>query len=499
MQLLGLHTQNKTQRSYSATTQESTQESVLEYPRDNVEVSRNSRPVVLLHGTLVEKDGIAAFRDYALRKGHPVNHRTYESITKGARIEESTELASQQVNLSRAEVAGRNLKALEGLDRSGLQKALSLKSDLYGSTDPNVETILDEAPALLERIGELLKQPTDQVSQLLSGQLKRLEGEFAARLTERGVDVDKSRAAIRELVDTVAPKAIVIGHSAGGYVAYTLAVNPETTPDADPFTYDGGNGVGEVVVLSAPIKSGLPKPAPSGVADLPFYNYDNTFLRPLEELPPAQLILANPLADFAYNATKELMRGASRLGFMVAATLSTPLIHQLRPGNAQVEEGSSFFKKYVEGRDIPDGTSIIGVTSPLDNLSQEERSRLDTDQTNGHTLSIDLQVSEEQLLRERPTWAHIIMTEKPDSFKYQFANHLEDNPEALVKLLDTRNDDGVRHEALSLVRDQLQNAPELLEQNTRLKEALEKVASEKVPFSDSPSYLAYQILSSHTP
>ena len=184
---------------------------------------------------------------------------------------------------------------------------------------------------------------------------------------------------------------------------------------------------------------------------------------------------------------------------MVAATLSTPLIHQLRPGNAQVEEGSSFFKKYVEGRDIPDGTSIIGVTSPLDNLSQEERSRLDTDQTNGHTLSIDLQVSEEQLLRERPTWAHIIMTEKPDSFKYQFANHLEDNPEALVKLLDTRNDDGVRHEALSLVRDQLQNAPELLEQNTRLKEALEKVASEKVPFSDSPSYLAYQILSSHTP
>ena len=115
MQLLGLHTQNKTQRSYSATTQESTQESVLEYPRDNVEVSRNSRPVVLLHGTLVEKDGIAAFRDYALRKGHPVNHRTYESITKGARIEESTELASQQVNLSRRSCGAK----LESFGRSG--------------------------------------------------------------------------------------------------------------------------------------------------------------------------------------------------------------------------------------------------------------------------------------------------------------------------------------------------------------------------------------------
>lgn len=494
MKLLGLHTPNKKHSSRPASSKDASKDSVLEFPRDNVEISRNSRPVVLLHGTLVEKDGIAAYRDYALRNGHPVNHRTYQSITKGARIEESTELASQQVNLSRAEVAERNLKALAGLDRPALQRALSLESDLYGSTDPHVETILDEAPALIGRIGELLEQPREKVSHLLSGQLKRLEGEFAARLTERGMDVDKSRAAVRELVDTVAPKAIVVGHSAGGYVAYTLAVNPEVTPDEDPFTYDGGNGVGEVLVLSAPINSGLPKPAPPGVADLPFYNYDSTFLRPFEELPPAQLVLANPIAGFAYDTTKELMRGASRLGFMTAATLSTPLIHLMRPGNAQVEEGSSFFETYVQNREIPEGTSVIGVTSPLDNLSQEERSRLDTDQTNGHTISIDLQVSEEQLQRERPTWAHVIMTEKPDSFKYQFANHLEDNPEALIRLLDTRNDDGVRHEALSMVQGQLQSDPELLGQNSRLKEALEKVASEKSPFSDSPSYLAHQIL-----
>ena len=126
MKLLGLHTSNKNHSSNPASSKVASKDSVLEYPRDNVEISRNSRPVVLLHGTLVEKDGIAAYRDYALRNGHPVNHRTYQSITKGARIEESTELASQQVNLSRAEVTERNLKALAGLDRPALQQALSL-------------------------------------------------------------------------------------------------------------------------------------------------------------------------------------------------------------------------------------------------------------------------------------------------------------------------------------------------------------------------------------
>ncbi|MCA9777279.1 MAG: hypothetical protein KC800_11200 [Candidatus Eremiobacteraeota bacterium] len=467
---------------------------MLEYPRDNVEVSRNSRPVVLLHGTLVEKDGIAAYKDYALRTGHPVNHRTYQSITKGDRIEESTELASRQVNLSRAEIAQSNVKTMSAMDRSELKKALSIDGNLYGAPDPEADRVLDEAPALIKDIGELLGQPTEEIAKSLSGQLKKLESRFAERLVKKGMDEKKSEAVSRELVDTVAPRAIVVGHSAGGYVAYTLAVNPEVTPDNNPFTYDGGNGVGEVVVLSAPIKSGLPKPAPPGVADLPFYNWESNFLRPLEELPPTQLLLANPVVDFAYDKSKALLRSASRLGFMVTATLTSPITHLLRPGNEQVEEGSSFFRNYVENKEIPAGTSIIGVTSPLDNLSQEDRSKLETEQTNGHTISIDLQVSDEQIKRERPTWAHVIMTEKPDSFKYQFSNYLEDKPEALVKLLDGRNDDGVRHEALTMVRRQLENKPDMLGENPELRAALEKVAAEKIPFTDSPSYLAHQIL-----
>jgi hypothetical protein len=470
--------------------------SVLEYPQDDVELSRNSRPVVLLHGTLVEKEGIAAYRDYALRSGHPVNYRTYQSITDGDRLEKSTEFASRQVNLSRAEVATKNVERLSEMNRNELRAAFSLNGDLYGQPDPDVEAILDRAPDIVSGVGDLLKQPEASLASSLSGQLKTLEQDYASKLRTDGLSPQKAKAVVRELVDTVAPKAIVVGHSAGGVVAYTLAVNPEETPDADPYTYDGGNGLGEVVVLSAPINKGLPKPAPPGVADLPFYNYDSQVLRPLEQLPPYSLLLSNPIVDFAYGQTKGLLESSSRLGFMMAATLTSPLTHLLRPGNEQVEENSSFFQQYIQNKEIPEGTSVIAITSPLDKLSEEDRSRLDTKQANGHTLSIDLQVSDEQIERERPTWAHVIMTEKPDSFKDQFAEHLRTDSDALVRLLNTANDDGVRHESLTMVRRQIEEEPGYLEMKPELKAALERVAEERLPFTDSPSYLAFQLLGS---
>lgn len=468
--------------------------SVLEFPHDNVEPARNSRPVVLLHGTLVEKEGIAAFRDYALRAGHPVNHRTYQSITKGERIEKSAELASRQVNLSRSEVARRNLENLEGKNPEELKAAFSLDASLYGSHDPDVETILTHIPSLLENLGKLVRQPEEDRANGLSGQLKELEKDFSGRLKKDGLPLDKAKAVVRELVDTVAPKAIVVGHSAGAYVAYAMAVNPESTPDQDPFTFDGGNGVGEVVVISGPIRSGLPKPAPTGVADLPFYNWENTMLRPFEQLPPMNLMLGIPGVGLAYNTTKELMRGASRLGFMATAQLTTPLIHFMRPGNAQVEEGSSFFRNYVQDKEIPNETSVIAITSPLDRLAEEERSKLETDQLNGHTFSVDLQVSEKQVQEERPTWAHVIMVDKPDSFKQQFATHLRNNPDALARFLDQANDDGVQHEALSMARLKIESDPDYLKRQPELMSAMQKLAEEKLPFSDSPSYLAHQLI-----
>ena len=468
----------------------------LEYPPDGVEPARDQRPVVLLHGTLVNKDGIASYRDFALRSGHPVSHRTYGSIKNGDRIEDSTELASKEVNRSRAEIATKNVQRFAEMTDDQLQEAFQLDGGLYGSYDSDVEVIKGRLADFNQRVAQTLDQKPEKIESGLSGQLKKLESGFVDTLSQDGLSEQKASGVAREIMETIAPKAVVIGHSAGGYIAHTLALNPELTPDQDKFTYDGGNGVGEVLVLSAPIGGGLPKPAPPGIAELPFYNYENTFLRPVENLPVSKLMLKNPLVESTYNTTKGLLRAAARLQFMMITQMTSPIVYAARPGNRQVEEGSEFFETYIKDKPIPEGVSIIGFTSPHDRLSQEERSRLVTEQPNGHTLSVDLGVTEEDLKRERPTWAHVIMAEKPDSFKAQFQVYLQNDAEAVGRILHRDNDDGVRYEALQMVEQSIGQAPETL--TPRLRRSLEKVAAEAMPFRDAPSAVASSILSRHS-
>lgn len=468
----------------------------LEFPQDSVEVARNSRPMVLLHGTLVKKEGISAYREFALQSGHPVNHRTYPTITNGDKIEKSTEIASQEVNRSRAEVVLRNLPRLRELDREGLKRALDMDARLYGGFDSSVEKALDLIPSVLDRVEELVSQPENELLKTFSGQLKQVEGKLGLDLVEAGVASQKAKQMAGEILDSIAPKAIVVGHSAGGYIAHNMAVNPEATPDQDPFTYDGGNGVGEVLVLSSPIQGGLSKPAPPGVAGLPYYNFEKSVLRPLEQLPATQMALLNPIVGGLYLTGKAWLKSLSAANFMVTAQLTSPATYLARPGNAQVEEGSKFFNTYIKDKTIPDGVSVMTFTSPLDQLCLEERSALLTDQPNGNTLSVDLGVGEEDLKRERPTWTHVIMTERPSEFKQQFSQSLLNDSKKLTRLLDRKNDEGVRYEALSIVQNEILQNPSLLNEQPDLRKLLEGVAEERLPFTDSASYLAHRLLQS---
>lgn len=461
----------------------------LEFPQDGVDLARNGRPVVLLHGTLVDKEGIAAYRDFALEHGHPVDHRTYPSITKGERIEKSADLASRNINLARQDIAERNLEKLQGADSAALDEFFALDGGLYGRQDKDAKTVRAALPGLLDEVSEALRQP--DLEQTLSGRLKRIENDLEGSLASAGLNPLKADKTAAELLDSIAPKAIVIGHSAGGYVGYALTVNPEVTPDSDPFTFDGGNGVGEMLVLSSPVGQGLATPAPPGVLDLGFYNFDKTFIRPFEQLPPASWMLANPIVSANYKALKNLTKQAYHAANWVSIGLLNPAVHQVRPGNKQVEENSEFFNSYLKDKKVPDGVSVIAVTSPLDMLSEEARSKVDDSQSNAHNFSADLKVSQADVERERPTWAHIIMTEKPDLFKEQYAEHLAD-PAALAKVLDPSNDDGVRHEALRMLQGQVANGQ--TELTAQLRKTLKTVASERAPFKDSPSYLAHQIL-----
>jgi Alpha/beta hydrolase family len=481
--------------THSLQKREESQESALEFPKDRVDLARHQRPVVLLHGTIVGKEGIEAYREFALQQGHPVNHRDYPGITKGAAIEQSTEIASKEVNRSRAEVARLNLENLKNADSQRLEQFFQLDGGLYGTPDADADKIGALLPTVTSRVASLLNQPQSMIESSLSGQLRELEQELAGELGKQGVSSPHLVKIAAGLVDALAPKAILVGHSAGGFVAQTMVVNPEPEVGIDlPFAYDGGHGVGEAILLSAPVGKGLPTPAPPGVLGLPYYNYESQVLRPLEKLPQVQLARLNPIADFMYGATKAWLSMASEVGTYVSLSMTSPLLHIASPGYRQVNEGDEFFETYVKDKPVPDGVSVLAVTSPLDQLSQEDRSKVTTGQVNAHHLSIDLGVSDEDIRRERPTWSHVIMTEKPDSFKAQYAEHLSHNSDAFGKLLDPKNDDGVRYEALRLLKGELADDPGLIERQPGVGQVLAKVAAERMPFEDSPSYLAFQML-----
>ncbi|MGE0490801.1 MAG: hypothetical protein AB7S38_16460 [Vulcanimicrobiota bacterium] len=474
----------------------------LEYPRPGQPQARNGRPVLLLHGTLVGEEGIEAYKDYALERGFAVDNHTHEGVRDGHPIEESAQQVSREVNFARLEIARQNLGQLLGCDRQGLKDFFKLNHNLYQSHDDSAEVVLDLLPTVLRRFEMLVSQPEDKLADSFSGKLERLEGELAHQLESYGAgEPERCARMAAEIVDSVAPKAVLVGHSAGGFVGYTLALNPETRPDNDPFTYDGGNGVGEVVVLSSPIGKGMSVPAPPGVAEMPFYLVDSAVLRPVEELPVSQLMRLNPLVDLAYSGTKELARLSFNLATLASVGLTSPLTYAVRPGYEQVMANSDFFKNYVEGKPIPDGVTVLAVTSPLDRMSLEARSQVDQRQANAHNLSVDMQLDPEQIQRERPTWTHVKMTEMPETFRQQFAARLLEQPDETARLLDASNNDGVRYDTLVLLEQQLEGISDWARQErfAGLKEALQKVADERLPFEDSPSFVAYRVLRSSNP
>ncbi|MCA9795922.1 MAG: hypothetical protein KC910_29140, partial [Candidatus Eremiobacteraeota bacterium] len=456
-------------------------------------------PVLLLHGTLVGEEGIEAYEDYALERGFAVDNHTHEGVRDGHPIEESAEQVSREVNFARLEIARKNLSQLMGCDRDGLKDFFKLDGNLYQSHDDSAEVVLDLLPTVLRRFEMLLSQPEDKLATTFSGKLERLEAELSGQFENYGAgNHDRCARMAAEVVDSIAPKAVLVGHSAGGFVGYTLALNPEKKPDDDPFTYDGGNGVGEVVVLSSPIGKGMSVPAPPGVAEMPFYLVDSAILKPVEELPVSQLMRLNPLVDLAYSGSKELARLSFNLATLASVGLTSPLTYAVRPGYEQVMANSDFFKNYVEGKPIPDGVTVLAVTSPLDRMSLEDRSQVDETQANAHNLSVDMHLDPEQVERERPTWTHVKMTEMPEAFRQQFAERLLEQPDETARLLDASNNDGVRYDTLVLLEKQLAEIPDWSEQDrfSGLKEAMQKVADERLPFQDSPSFVAYRVLRS---
>lgn len=438
---------------------------------------------------MVEKEDIEAYRDYALDLGHPVHHVTYPSIKNGEPLETSASLVSGEINRSRLEIGRENLNQVRGATREQLEKFFLIDDRLYGKRDPRVGQLLDALPALIARVDRLLGRPEAELEQTLSSQLKSLEARLAAQLTK--ADPEAASRMAGEVMESLVPRAILVGHSAGGVVAYTLAVNPAEAGTGRK-TFDGGHGLGEVIMLGSPVAQGMPRPAPPGLLETPFYQVDKNVLRPFEELPTTRLARLNPFVDAMYSFNKGLTRTAWNGATTVSMTMTSPFLLAASPGFAQVMEGDEFLRTQIQERAVPERVSVVSVTNEHDRMAAPERCLLDEGQGNTHNLPLDLQVSQARIDRERPTWAHVQLAAEPEKYEEQMGGSLLANPGRLPQMLHPRNDDGFRFDVLSMLRDQLAARPEALSDTHR--QALEAVASERQPFLDAPSYLATGIL-----
>jgi len=467
--------------------------------------ARNNEPIVIVHGTMATETSIQKYKDAAVESGHPTDLYTYCSIKEGEPLQKSGQLISEHINTTRIESVKRELERLEPYrdDPLMMKQLLSMGNDLYGEPDPKVDALIALVPGVMNRLEALLKKDPRVLAGTYSRATKEIEEQLAEEVAGTGFgDGDKKIAAkvAAELMDTISPKVVLLGHSMGGFVSYTIALNPRGKGEEENiFTYDGGNGVSSVITLSSPVGKGVPDPLPWGLETLTYDLVDKNMLQPLEKTPAMQIAEMNPFFAAGYAFNKALLKEAMRQSMIATTSMTSPMIWAMKPGVEQITEGSQFIRNYVEGKKVPEGITMISISCKDDGISVQDHSLVDDSQLNAYNLDAHVTVTDEDLKdprSTRPTMTHLKMAQYPVEHGNQFRHEILENPKHIVRLLDRSNYDGVRWRCLTvLAEDQAKNPdflskPEFKPVIAKLRE----VAAEKLPFTDSPSYVASQIL-----
>ncbi len=483
---------------------------VLEQPSGNIE-ARNRTPVVIVHGTMSEENSIEKYKDAALGTGHPVDLKTYMTIKDGHRLEESGQILSQQINEDRIQSTGWNLQELNKIKNNPdkLKEFFKIDSNIYGDTDKSTDQILKLIPGVIEEINGVMKLPESELKETFSTRVLNIENALTDRVSGTSFGSQevnsKKREEIcgkvsREIVNSIAPRVILVGHSMGGFLSYTQALNPRQSPeDRDGFRYDGGNGISTVMTLSSPVGKGVATPLPRALADLSYNLLEKHYYEPLEKTPGMQLSMLNPFFAAWYVSSKAATKLAYRASAEMSAKMMNPMIYAQKPGYEQIAEGSSFIKEYVKDKKVPEGITAIAVSSKDDGVSEQDRSGIEVNSPNAHNLDAEANVKPEELTKfisTVPSMAHIKMAQQPTEHWQEFLKENIENPEQIPQLLHRSNDDGFRWNCLQVLLTDVKKDPGFFEK-PGYEEALNSikdVAEERLPFTDSPSYVAKQIL-----
>lgn len=457
---------------------------VLQRPPAGTSPARNGAPVVVVHGTLAEAVDIERYHEAALDLGHPSDLTTYPQIRDGKLVKESARAVSETVNTSRQQVLRDNLARLEG----SLDRPEELRRHFLLDRSPRAEALVPRLPDVVRRMKPLAEGSAEDFSTRAAA----VEADLARELEPvLGAQAAKGAA---ELVESLAPRAILVGHSMGGFVAYALAVNPQGLEGAD-----AGAGVGTALILSSPIRDGLQSPQPPGLSNWPFELVDRHVLAPAEALPPWSWVKDNPVLGPIYEFNKAFTKAAMAAQTDMWTALSLPFIYADKPGYRDVAEGSDFLARHMQGRPVPAGTSVVAITSPDDQVVEEHRS-LAPDSPNAHNLSVRVPITSEDLRRDpkrhKGILAHRRMTAFPMEHQAEFREHFLLNPRQVPRLLDPANHDGMRWSCAAALLDEVSRDPRFLDapEWKPALEALTALAREDMPFLDSPSQVAQKVL-----
>ena len=458
---------------------------------------------VLVHGTNATKESLKAISDDISKNGAPVHLSTYQTIKAGDLLEKSALKVSKDVNISRIKSTKQNLTELKTIkdDPEKLKKYFKINTS-FCNDEQTVDKVVKLIPAVIDKVEELTKKDNNELLNSFSTRTKKIETELADQIKETNFgswsaeNKDKlcDKAAI-EIMDLIAPKTVLVGHSMGGLVNHLIALNPKKgIEDVSPFTYDAGNGISTVISISSPLKNGLNS---NSTNNLLFDVCNENMLNPIEEASCGLLAL-NPF----YQMMKTTSKASLSLISSGAIKALSPFIHSASPGYKQVEEDSEFIKQYIKGKKTPENVSSLSLYHKEDGFVDQTLCTLDETRTNQHNVKADVKISKadwNKATRDNPgipktLYYHLIMIDKPKECSNAFKKQILNNPDWTVTMLDLKNSDNTRRQCLDVIYEHAKQNPAFLKDNDKLSNKIKQVQAEKMPFENSPSYRADQIL-----
>jgi|GEM_PF-5772090 len=437
----------------------------------------HNNPVIVVPGTsAMGADGSASgwnelFRNSNLALDQMDEDLKFPSIKDGKPIQDSVAELSHNINLARLKAASNNLSELEGKKNNPeeLRKFFGIKGK-----DRGTEEMVELLPEVITEMDKIIDQ--GGVKGNFSTRIKRVEDNFADKLVRKtsfANDAGQDRKilckkAAGEVVDSIAPKAIVAGLSLGGVCSYAAALNPVKENNSG-FATDAGNGISYVIMVAAPVR-GMPD-IPKGVADAPG-----------ELLSNINPMLAGwaPALNAANRTIMESSKG---------------LAYRNKPGWKQVRTSDPFTKQNITGKKVPDNVSVISFYHLKDSIVEPKDAQNDESNRNTHNIAVNFPTgSPHNMTTTRGQSVHNAMGKQAKDCNAAFAKKIVTEPAFAEKILDIKNSDDLRRQCLGVIAEQAKKDSQYLDANRGLKTKLESVQNENMPFKTSPSHIAGEIL-----